>query len=159
MRRYLVMSALLVISTVGVAGAQQGDANKVNKEAEQQVMKLENEKIAVMLKGGAEAAGWFQRIYTDDISYTVAGGFRPKSETVDEFRSGARKLLSIKHDDYHVRVYNNGNTAILTYRGQDVMQTNGIAGKQELVRTTDVYVKQNGAWKIAVHSVVPQNKP
>jgi hypothetical protein len=152
-RKFLILFAVALSVAAGYARAQQSD---VNKEAERQVMKLENEKIAVMLKGGPEAADWFQKIYTDDISYTVGAGFQPKSQTVDEFRSGARKLLSIKHDDYRVRVYNNGNTAILTYRGNDVMQRNGVAGKPELVRTTDVYVKQNGAWKIAVHSVVPQ---
>ena len=157
MLRSIVISVIaLTLIIVGSARAQQSDANKVNKEAEQQVLKMEHEKVAILLKGGPEAAEWFERVYTDDISYTVSAGFQPKSQTVDEFRSGARKLHSVQHDDYLVRVYNNGNTAVLTYRGNDIMEHNGTVGNRQLVRSTDVYVKQNGAWRIVVHSVVPQ---
>jgi len=125
------------------------------KEVEQEILDLEHGKVEALRASGEVAAKWFERHFADDIAYTTGtGGFSTKVQTVNEFRSGARKLHFVEHDDYRVRVY--GNTAVLTYRGNDIMERNGKVGNKSLVRTTDVYVKQDdGVWRIVVHHVTP----
>lgn len=126
------------------------------KEVEKVILDLERSKVEALRAGGEVAAEWFRRYYVDDVVYTSGNGaFYTKSQTVDEFRTGFRKLHFVEHDDYRVRVY--GNTAVLTYRGNDIMERAGkIPSAKQLVRTTDVYVKQDdGVWRIAVHHVTP----
>ena len=132
-------------------------AETKNEEIEKVILDLEKGKVEALQAGGEVAAEWFRRYYTDDVVYTSGNGsFYTKSQTVDEFATGFRKLHLVQHDDYRVRVY--GNTAVLTYRGNDIMERppGKIPGKPQLVRTTDVYVKQDdGVWRIAVHHVTP----
>ncbi len=125
------------------------------KGVEQEILDLEKGKVEALRAGGEVAAKWFERHFAEDIAYTTGnGGFSTKAQTVDEFRSWARKLHFVEHDDYRVRAY--GNTAVLTYRGNDIMERNGKVGNKSLVRTTDVYVKQDdGVWRIVVHHVTP----
>lgn len=153
----LFLSILCVISLAGlvIAPAAAGRSADTDEQIKNEILKLERSKVEAMKAGGEVAAQWFERYYTDDIDYVGGNGhIFTKADTVNEFRSGARKLRLIIHDDYRVRVY--GNTAVLTYRGNDIMDRNGKPGTQELVRTTDVYVKQaDGVWRIAVHHVTP----
>lgn len=135
------------------AGAAEMNIKKIEKV----ILDLEQGKVEALRAGGEVAAEWFRRYYTDDVVYTSGNGaFYTKSQTVDEFATGFRKLHLVQHDDCRVRVY--GNTAVLTYRGNDIMERppGNIPGKPQLVRTTDVYVKEaDGVWRIAVHHVTP----
>ena len=127
------------------------------KGIEKLILDLEQGKVEALRAGGEIAAEWFRRYYTDDVVYTSGNGaFYTKSQTVEEFATGFRKLHLVQHDDYRVRVY--GNAAVLTYRGNDIMERppGRVPSKPQLVRTTDVYVKEaDGVWRIAVHHVTP----
>ena len=134
-------------------------AAESDEQVKEEIFKMERSKVEALKAGGEVAAKWFEDYYTDDIDYISGNGHvYTKADTVNEFRSGVRKLRLVQHDQYKVRVY--GNMAVLTYRGNDIMDRNGKPGKQELVRTTDVYVKQpDGVWRIAVHHVTPAKTP
>ena len=158
--RRMCLPMLCAVSLLGflappASGAKAPDSDEQIKE---EILKMEKSKVEALKAGGEVAAKWFEDYYTDDIDYVGGTGrVYTKTDTVNEFRSGERKLRLVVHDDYKVRVY--GNTAVLTYRGNDIMDRNGKPGKQELVRTTDVYVKQaGGVWRIAVHHVTPATR-
>ncbi len=125
----------------------------------QEILALEQSKVDVLRKNGEVAAQWFERHFADDIIYTSGNGaFYTKAETVDEFRTGNRKIHLVTRADYRVNVYGD-RTAVLSYEGDDIMERYGKVGKKTLVRTTDVYVKQpNGVWQIVVHHVTPIQK-
>jgi ketosteroid isomerase-like protein len=151
------LTVLFVVAMSGLVHAQgtTGKKSDYNEETKKQILALEQEKVQALERSGSFGADWFERHYADDIDYVSGNGASfTKAQTVDEFRSGARKLHLVHHDDFHVNVY--GNTAVLSYRGNDVMERNGKVGNRELVRTTDVYVKQDdGVWRIVVHHVTP----
>ena len=153
----IVLTVLLVVATSGLVQAQgnMGKRSDQDEETKKQILALEQEKVQALEKSGSFAAEWFERHFADDIDYVSGNGASfTKAQTVEEFRSGMRKLRLVHHDDFHVNVY--GKTAVLSYRGNDIMERNGKVGKRELVRTTDVYVKQDdGVWRIAVHHVTP----
>jgi len=155
--RRLFLSVLCAVLLLGLASERtaSGSGADTDEQIKDEILKMERSKVEALKAGGEVAAKWFEDYYTDDIDYISGNGHVfTKNDTVNEFRSGVRKLRVVIHDDYRVRVY--GNTAVLTYRGNDIMDRNGKPGKQELVRTTDVYVKQpDGVWRIAVHHVTP----
>ena len=153
----IVLTVLLVVATSGLVQAQgnMGKRSDQDEETKKQILALEQEKVQALEKSGSFAAEWFERHFADDIDYVSGNGASfTKAQTVEEFRSGMRKLRLVHHDDFHVNVY--GKTAVLSYRGNDIMERNGKVGNRELVRTTDVYVQQDdGVWRIAVHHVTP----
>ena len=155
--RRLFMSVLFTawLLSFAVLPAVNASAAESDEQVKAEILTMEKSKVEALKAGGEVAAKWFQDYYTDDIDYVGGNGhIYTKADTINEFRSGERKLRLVIHDEYKVRVY--GKTAILTYRGNDIMDRNGKPGKQELVRTTDVYVKQpDGVWRIAVHHVTP----
>ena len=159
MERYLIL-IVCAVSLISFGKAQDpsgqtGQATEAAGAIEKEIIALEHEKVEAMRQGGAVASDWFVRHYAEDIDYISGNGASfTKAQTVDEFRSGERKLRRLNHDQVRVRVYGS-NTAVLTYRGDDIMDRKGkITGG--VVRTTDVYVKQeDGVWRIAVHHVTP----
>jgi ketosteroid isomerase-like protein len=153
----IILTILFVVATSGLVHAQGniGKHSDHDEETKKQILALEQEKVQALERSGPFAAEWFELHFADDIDYVNGNGVSfTKAQTVEEFRSGARKLRLVHHDDFHVNVY--GKTAVLSYRGNDIMERNGKVGNRELVRTTDVYVQQDdGAWRIAVHHVTP----
>src|ERR1700682_423703 len=95
------------------------EAEKVKDE----IIKLEEEKASMILKGGSIAADYYDRFYDDDEAYLSSGrGSRTKADILSDWRSGVPKILSTKHYDFRVRVFDNGNTAVVTYRATGAMQ-------------------------------------
>ena len=146
---------LLVPVRGGALGEGQGtDGPQMNGEVKATILKMEQEKVEALKKGGDAIADWEDRVFADDLICFGSGfsGVCSKAEMVAEHRSGQRTLRTVHHDDYRVQVY--GNTAILSFRGNNIMERKGqiLTG---VVRTTDVYVKQDGAWRIVAHLVTP----
>jgi uncharacterized protein (TIGR02246 family) len=149
----LPLCCLLALASMGsvsgrAAGRSSEDAEQITKE----IIRLDEEKVHAL---NTNDAAWFERVYADDISITGVGygGLVDKANVVDGFRSKAHQLHtgSVHHDNRRVHVYN-GDTAVLTYIGNGVAKVNG---KTSTVHTwtTDVYVKQDGAWREVVHHV------
>jgi uncharacterized protein (TIGR02246 family) len=154
----LGFSMLLIASLSALAAPQSMTARAPTGEEEikKEILKLENERDQALMKNDAD---WFERVFADDIDYIGASGeMMTKQQVVDEIRSRTRKWQAVRHDDYKVRVY--GNAAVVSYRSDSTMEYKGQV-KTTLARTTDVYVKENGQWRDAVHQVtaLPAQKP
>ena len=157
MRRILFL--LVVISVPAVLRAQEMTGNEAEK-VKDEIIKLEEEKASMILKGGSIAADYYDRFYDDDEAYLSSGrGSRTKADILSDWRSGVPKILSTKHYDFRVRVFDNGNTAVVTYRATGAMQLKDKAPMDYDEKALEVFVKQNGNWRVVAHSVVDMKKP
>lgn len=88
-----------------------------------------------------------QRTLADDFIGTYDGDVWNKSDLLEAVKKGDDVITSMKNDDVKIRAYG-PDTAIMTgqvtaeekYKGED------ISGKH---RFTIVFVRQNGAWRVA----------
>ena len=148
--RTILLCLLLTVSFAGVGNAQQmtGDtAEAVKKE----ILKIEEEKVAGLLRGGSEPVDWVERYDADDIAQTNVDGSTPtKAQVVAGLQPGVFRAHSMKQDEHRIRVYDSGNVAVVTYRAVGVIERNGKSSDRRN-RFTDVWVKQDGAWRRVVH--------
>lgn len=161
---FLVAPAVLVLSSsiLGVPSlAGQGKAQETpagqsaaDEEARETILKMEHDRVEYLKVGGSVIADWIDRVYTDDVVCmgSGGGGACTKAEIMAEHRSGERKLRAVNHHDYAVHVH--GNTAVLTFRGDNVMERKGKTFTVS-VQTTEFWVKQDGMWRIVAHLVNP----
>ena len=111
--------------------------------AEGAVMGIERELLNAILKGDASAS---ERHLADTYVFTGPDGMvENKAQAIADLKSGDLKLQSASLDDAKVQVY--GDTAVVTYSSNDKGTYKGkdISGK---TRWTDVFVKQNGSWRV-----------
>jgi ketosteroid isomerase-like protein len=158
MRKVFLLVALMVPIS-GVLTAQQSPEDKAvrDQKAIEEVTKIEKDKIPLLVKSGPGASDWFDSHNADDLAYQDPdAGVLTKAQVSAELRAGTRKPSSIKQYDHKVRVYGNGDVAVVTYLG-DVTGKKDKAGNTLAFvsheATTDVWVKQDGVWKRVVHSV------
>ena len=156
--RTILLCLLLAVSFAGVVNAQQmtGDtAEAVKKE----ILKIEEEKVRGLLTGGSEPVDWVERYDADEIAQTNVDGSTPtKAQVVAGLRPGVFRAHSMKQDEHRIRVYDNGNVAVVTYRAIGVIERDGkVSNRQN--RFTDTWVKQNGEWRRVVHEERDMPKP
>jgi hypothetical protein len=158
MRRVCIPIAVMMLMS-GAVNAQQSPADKAAKDQQaiEEVTKIEKDKIPLLVNSGPAAADWFDSHNADDLAYQDPdAGILTKAEVSAQLRAGTRKPSSIKQYGHRVRVYGDGNVAIVTYLG-DVTGKKDKSGQTLTFvsheATTDVWVKQNGTWKRVVHSV------
>jgi ketosteroid isomerase-like protein len=143
MKRILFI-ALLSFTTSFVANSQtEVKPDKKSGNVEQAIMNMEKEMLDALLKGDLSAN---ERYMAEDAVFTGPDGMvMSKSEVISMFKDGNLKLESSVIDDMKVNV--RGNTAVATYRTTDKgkYKETDISGQY---RWTDVFVKQNGEWKL-----------
>ncbi|MGB9067103.1 MAG: nuclear transport factor 2 family protein [Candidatus Acidiferrales bacterium] len=150
--RKILLSMLLAISSVGLLKADDimmtgAKAEKVKKE----IVDLNHEKHKTLLDGPA-AADFIDRHEVDSILY-LGSNLRTnmtKAQVVNEWRTGARKMSAENVHDERVRVYDNGNVAVLDYISDNAPKVQG----ENLKRSNhvlEVYVRHNGVWRTVVH--------
>ena len=145
----LAMFCLVLIGACPVR-AQETTGVKA-EQARKEILKLEDEKVAGLLRGGSEPADWVSRYDADDIAQTNVDGSTPtKAQVVAGLQPGVFRAHSMKQDEHRIRVYDNGNVAVVTYRAIGVIERNGKSNDRQN-RFTDVWVKQAGAWRRVVH--------
>jgi ketosteroid isomerase-like protein len=118
-------------------------AQNKSSGTEQEVMRIEKEMLAAMLKGDASPS---ERYLADNYVFTGPDGLNMgKAQSIEDLKSGNLKLQAATLDNSKVQVY--GDTAIVTYSSNDKGTYKGkdISGK---TRWTDVFVKQKGRWMI-----------
>jgi uncharacterized protein (TIGR02246 family) len=102
-------------------------------------------------------ADTLNRIYADDVSYTYASGeIVPKSNAMDDVRSGRNTVYKLDHDDIRVHAFGN-NTVVVTGRTQSTLACCETGAKPAQVhrRYTDVYEKLDARWQLIAHQVTP----
>lgn len=146
MQRF-VLAALLAIWSVGLVNAQEISGQKA-QETKAEILKLEHEKVRALERGGSVAADFLALHDADDIAYTGPNGSAvSKAALVAQWRSGIRKVMHMHHYDYHIRIYANGDVAVVTYLGKDTMNDRPYT-------TTEALIRQHGMWRTIVHDVI-----
>jgi hypothetical protein len=149
MKKYLLIAAL-VGSLPGMVAAQAVTGEKA-EAAKQAIMKIEDEKVAGLLRGGSEPVDWIKKYDAEDIAQTNIDGSTPtKSEIEAGLAPGFFKMHSMKQDGHRIRVYDNGNVAVVTYHALGELERGGKVTPRES-NFSDVWVKQNGAWLRVLH--------
>jgi hypothetical protein len=150
MRKFL-LATLLAVSLPGMIAAQAVTGEKA-ETAKKEILKIEDEKVAGLLRGGSEPVDWIKQYDAEDVAQTNIDGSSPtKTEIEAGLEPGIFKMHSMKQDGHRFRVYDNGNVAVVTYHALGVLERNGKVTPRES-NFSDVWVKQNGAWLRVLHA-------
>jgi len=135
-RRWLVSGALLTLCAGARAAA--GDA-------EQAVLAAQDKRVAATL---AADVATLDGMMTADLTYTHSSALSEgKQEFLDALRTGKYRYKSTRFDERRVRLY--GDAAVVS----GVCRVEVTSSGRELdirLRFTELYVKQAGAWKMAL---------
>jgi hypothetical protein len=149
MKKYFLV-ALLAGSLAGIIAAQAITGQKA-EAVKKEIMKIEDDKVAGLLKGGSEPVDWIRRYDADEIAQTNIDGSTPtKTEVEAGLQPDVFKMHSMNQDGHRFRVYDSGNVAVVTYHALGVLERNGKVTPRES-NFSDVWVKQNGAWLRVLH--------
>jgi hypothetical protein len=149
--RKLPLAMLLAVSLPGMIAAQVVTGEKA-EAAKKEILKIEDEKVAGLLRGGSEPVDWIKQYDAEDVAQTNVDGSSPtKAEIEAGLEPGVFKMHSMKQDGHRFRVYDNGNVAVVTYHALGVLERNGKVTPRES-NFSDVWVKQNGAWLRVLHA-------
>ncbi len=148
--RRIFLAFFLIVSFAGVIFAQEVTGAKA-EAVKKEIMAIEEEKVAGLLRGGSEPVDWIVKYDAEDIAQTNVDGSTPnKSQIEAGLQPGVFKMHSMKQDGHHFRVYDDGKVAVVTYHAKGVVERNGKAVDRENL-FSDVWVKQNGSWLRVLH--------
>jgi ketosteroid isomerase-like protein len=155
MKQRVLVGSALMIALCGLARAQSPSGEAADPEAiKREVLKVEQEQDEAVAKSDVKV---LDRIWADGLVYTTpTGELVTKAQHLADFRSGVRKFDTMKHDNFHVRVY--GDTAVLTARSTSTLHYKGQVSVGPRV-FTNVYVKMDGRWQLVSHHVTDVAKP
>src|SRR6202022_1120726 len=139
--RTILFSMLFGVLLAGAVNAQEMTGDKA-EAVKKEILKKEEEKVRGLLRGGSEPVDWVKRYDADDIAQTNVDGSTPtKAQVVAGLRPGGFRAHPMKQDEHRIRVYDNGNVAVVTYRAIGVIERDGkVSNRQN--RFTDTWVKQ-----------------
>jgi len=140
----------------GLAAALLGGASAQADGPEQAVLAAQDKRVALTIAADVAALG---AMMTDDLTYThSSANVDTKATFLEALRSGKSKYTSITFEDRRVRLH--GDTAIVSGTSH-VLVTAGGRDLDIRLRFTELYLKQSGAWKMALwHSTrVPDATP
>jgi ketosteroid isomerase-like protein len=136
-RRWLVSGLLLALGAGSSALA--GDL-------EQAVLAAQDKRVALTIAG--DVAGLAMAM-SDDLTYTHSSAkVETKAEFLESLRSGRSRYKSMTFDERRVRLHGDA-TAIVSGTCR-VQVTSGGNDLDLRLRFTELYVKQKGAWKMAL---------
>jgi hypothetical protein len=149
--RKVLISLVFAVVLPGIAAAQAVTGVKA-EAVKKEIMKIEDEKVAGLLRGGSEPVDWIKQYDAEDVAQTNIDGSSPnKAEIEAGLQPGVFKMHSMKQDGHRFRVYDDGNVAVVTYHALGVLERNGKVTPRES-NFSDVWVKQNGAWLRVLHA-------
>jgi hypothetical protein len=129
------------------------------EEVRREILRIEDEKVAGLLRGGSEPVDWIKQYDAEEVAQTNIDGSSPtKAEIEAGLQPGVFKMHSMKQDGHRFRVYDNGNVAVVTYHALGLLERNGKVTPRES-NFSDVWVKQNGAWLRVLHAEREIAKP
>jgi ketosteroid isomerase-like protein len=154
MTKWALMFAVVFSAACFAAPGQSTDPQ--TSSANQAVSRIENEMLDGLRKGDpAPSEHYLAETY---IFTSPDGGMENKAQSVADLKTGDLKFQSVTMEDPKFSVY--GDTVIVTFGSiaQGTYKGKDISGK---TRWTDVFVKQDGHWRlVASHgSPVVQQAP
>ena len=123
--------------------APSGPAQAINSAAEQELIKLSRDKWVWMAERNVEA---LDKLFAEEAIFVHMGATMTKSQELGTIKGGGIQYKEAQIQDVSVRFV--GTTAILLNRIRLV----AVVGGNEVVNpfnVTEVYVKLDGAWKLA----------
>lgn len=156
--RKIILFAFIAAVLPGILSAQTVTGEKA-EAVKKEIMKIEDEKVAGLLRGGSEPVDWIRQYDAEDVAQTNIDGSTPnKTEIEAGLQPGVFKMHSMKQDGHVFRVYDNGNVAVVTYHALGVLERNGKVTPRES-NFSDVWVKQSGKWLRVLHAEREVKKP
>ena len=141
-----ILGLFLVLMSVPSAFAQagpQGPGKTGNSSAEQELIALSKQKWQWMAERNVEA---LDKLLAEEAVFAHMGATMTKSQELDTIKSGRIQYKDAQIQEVSVRFV--GTTAILLNKIRLV----AVVGGNEVVNpfnVTEVYVKLDGAWKLA----------
>lgn len=143
----LVMCLVVVNAIPAFAQTGPGTAPKATgTNSEQEVIALSKDKWRWMAERNVEA---LDKLFAEEVIFVHMGATMSKSQELNTIKTGAIQYKEAQIQDVSVRFV--GTTAILLNRIRLV----AVVGGNEVVNpfnVTEVYVKLDGAWKLAALS-------
>ncbi|MGH9376912.1 MAG: nuclear transport factor 2 family protein [Terriglobia bacterium] len=147
MRRFL-LSAVMSVALVSIVGTQIAVAQGADETAKQEILKIQDEWNQALVK---KDLSFIRQLYDDNIAYTnTQGVMLTKARLIDLYKSGVLIFYRMSHDDIKVNIF--GETAVLTGRSTSKMAYKGRVSYGPR-RFTNVFVKENGRWRLVAHQV------
>ena len=139
-----ILAFCLVMAAVRPAGTQKpAEPSATNSTtADAEVIALSKDKWRLMSERNVDSLA---ALFHDEAVFVHMGGTMSKSQELDVIKGGGIHYKSVEIQDVSVRFI--GDTAILLNRIRLV----AVVGGNEVVNpfmVTEVYVRQNGAWKL-----------
>jgi ketosteroid isomerase-like protein len=142
MKRSLAIVTLVIVA---LAAPVQMLAQQ-NSKAEKEVRTVLDGARKAVLKGGVEAAVYFDKYNADDFTLIGPNGaVQTKAENLEGWRSGKTGYQKMDFSDVKVRIY--GNTAVVTGIVKFLGEQAGVKYNDNQYRFTRVFVRQGGIWK------------
>lgn len=155
MRRFFLplLVGIMLVPMMARQVSSQNGASAV-EATKQDVLKFEDLRNQAILNRDTTT---LDRMYADEITWTMSNGdLLNKKQVLANIGSENQRLFTIEHSDRTLHVY--GNTVVLTATSHSSERY-----KDKMVtvprRFTNVYVKQDGQWKLIVHTVTPLAAP
>jgi ketosteroid isomerase-like protein len=115
-------------------------------KAEKEVLAVMDEAQKAVLKGGVEAATFFDKYNADDFTLIGPNGaVQTKAQNLEGWRSGKTGYQKMDFSDLKVRIY--GNTAVVTGTVKFLGEQAGVKYTDNQYRFTRVFLRQDGIWK------------
>jgi hypothetical protein len=148
--RKISLAVFLGLALAGSAAPQ--TVSKVKAEqVRKEIMAIEDDKLAGLLRGGSDPVDWIKKYDAEEIAQTNVDGSMPTKAQVEEgLRPGFFKMHTMKQDGHNFRVYDNGRVAVVTYHALGELERGGKVTPRES-NFSDVWVKENGAWLRVLH--------
>ncbi len=149
--RFIAMAMLAGCLLVAPSASARGQKMSKAKAAtpEEQIKALSAELVQALLKSDASI---YQKYLAEDaISIHSDGKQYTKAQEIEDLKSGSLKYDSLVVSDQKTRIY--GNTAVVN---QVTLGKGTLASKRPFsgeFRTTYVWVKQQGNWKLVLRQV------
>lgn len=145
MKHSLLISFLIAAASYTFAQAPAKEA-KTDESVEQQVRKLEQERVHALVRGDLKA---LDRILASDLIYIHSSGLvDTKASFIGSLKSGALKYESMDHDDISVRMFPNfaliiGRSAVKVRSGGEGAELRSLQ-----LRFTCSYARRGGRWQM-----------
>jgi hypothetical protein len=144
MKASILGLSLAIVTATSSAAAQQAStpATPVPTRAEQELLTLSRTKWRWMSEKKADSLA---ALFHDNAVFVHMGGSWGKTQEVDVIRSGGIHYKHAEIQEASVKFI--GNTAILLNR----IRLDAVVGGNEVTNpfvVTEVYVKENGAWRL-----------
>lgn len=141
--RQLLSMALLLIAALLSGGLPTSKAQNNQGSSQQEIIKLEHTKDKAYQTGDVQL---LDQLYADDYIAISSSGVNTTKKQILEFFVRPKIFEIHRSDDLSVRIF--GDTAIVTGVQQRKFYKDIKPGGEDSLRFTDIYVRQQGQWKI-----------